>query len=42
MSFLDDNGTSLTGIVDVTAHSRSLFQESENEEHKNIDAFILK
>ena len=36
MSFLNNNGTSLTGIVDVTAHSISLFQENENEEPKNI------
>ena len=28
------NGPSLTGIIDVTAHSISLFQE--NEPHKNI------
>ena len=41
MSFLNNNGTSLTGIVDVTAHSISLFQESE--EPKNIeDIFIPK
>ena len=43
MSFLNNNGTSLTGIVDVTAHSISLFQENENEEPKNIvDIFIPK
>ena len=35
MSFLNNNGTSLTGTVDVTAHSISLFQE--NEEPKNIE-----
>ena len=41
MSFLKNNVTSLTGIVDVTAHSISLFQE--NEELKNIeDIFIPK
>ena len=41
MSFLRNNGTSLTGIVDVTAHSISLFQE--NEEPKKIeDIFIPK
>ena len=40
-SFLNTHGTSLTGIVDVTAHSISLFQE--NEEPKNIeDIFIPK
>ena len=42
MSFLNNNGTSLTGIVDVTAHSISLFQENENEEPKNIDIFTPK
>ena len=43
MSFLNNNGTSLTGIVDVTAHSISLFQEHENEPPKNIiDIFIPK
>ena len=43
MYFLNNNGTSLTGIVDVTAHSISLFQEIENEEPKNIiDMFIPK
>ena len=43
MSFLNNNGTSLTGIIDVTAHSISLFQETENEEPKNIvDIFIPK
>ena len=35
------NGTSLTGIIDVTAHNISLFQE--NEPPKNIkDIFIPK
>ena len=35
------NGPSLTGIIDVTAHSISLFQE--NEEPQNIkDIFIPK
>ena len=43
MSFLNSNGTSLTGVVDVTAHSISLFQENENEPPKNItDIFIPK
>ena len=27
------NGTSLTGIIDVTAHSISLFQEDEPPKH---------
>ena len=41
MSFLTNNGTSLTGVVDVTAHSISLFQENENEPLRNInDIFI--
>ena len=41
MSFLNYNGTSLTGVVDVAAHSISLFQENENEPPKNnIDIFI--
>ena len=41
-SFLNPhNGTSLTGIVDITANSISLFQD--NEEPKNItDIFIPK
>ena len=41
-SFLNPRNTlSLTGIIDVTAHSISLFQE--NEEPKNInDMFIPK
>ena len=41
-SFLNqNNGPSLTGIIDVTAHSISLFQE--NEQPKNInDIFIPK
>ena len=43
MSFLKNNGASLTGIVDVTAHSISLFQENEKEEPNNIiDIFIPK
>ena len=41
MSFLNNNGTSLTGIVDVTAHSISLFQENENEEPKNIIGIFI-
>ena len=28
-SFLNTNGTSLTGIIDVTAHSISLFEEEK-------------
>ena len=36
MSFLNNSGTSLTGI-DVTAHSISLFQENENEPPKNVN-----
>ena len=42
-SFLNphNNGPSLTGVIDVTAHSISLFQE--NEPPKNIeDIFIPK
>ena len=42
-AFLDphNNGPSLTGVIDVTAHSISLFQE--NEPPKNInDMFIPK
>ena len=42
-SFLNphNNGPSLTGVIDVTAHSISLFQE--NAPPKNIeDMFILK
>ena len=40
-SFLNPhNGTSLTGVIDLTVHSISLFQE--NEEPQNIkDTFIL-
>ena len=35
------NGTSLTGVIDITAHSISLFQE--NEEPQNIkDTFLNK
>ena len=41
MPFLNNNGTSLTGIVDVTAHSISLFQESEEPKHIE-DIFIPK
>ena len=36
MFFLNNNGTSLAGIIDVTAHNISLFQENENEPPKNI------
>ena len=41
-SFLNPhNGTSLTGVIDLTAHSISLFQE--NEEPQNIkDTFMNK
>ena len=41
-SFLNPNtGTSLTGVVDLTAHSISLFQE--NEPPQNIkDTFVNK
>ena len=40
-SFLNPhNGTSLTGVIDLTVHSISLFQE--NEEPQNIkNTFIL-
>ena len=32
-----NNGPSLTGVIDITAHSISLFQESEEPQHiKNI------
>ena len=41
MPFVNNNGTSLTGIIDATAHSISLFQENENEPPKDInDIFI--
>ena len=33
------NGTSLTNIIDVTAHSISLFQE--NEQPKNINEICI-
>ena len=40
-AFLNNNGPSLTGVIDVTAHRISLFQE--NEPPKNIiDTFIPK
>ena len=39
-SFLNTHGTSLTGIVDITANSISLFQD--NGQPKNIDIFIHK
>ena len=41
-SFLNPhNGTSLTGVIDLTAHSISLFQE--NEQPQNIiDIYIPK
>ena len=40
-SFLNphNNGPSLTGIIDVTAHSISVFQE--NEEPKNINGIFI-
>ena len=43
-SFLNPhNGASLTGIIDVTAHSISLYDEDGNEEPTNIkDIFIPK
>ena len=34
------NGTSLTNIIDVTAHSKSLFQE--NGQPKDINDIYLK
>ena len=36
-----NNGPSLTGIIDVTAHSISLFQENESPKHIK-DIFIPK
>ena len=40
-SFLNNNATSLTGIIDLTARNISIFQE--NEPPKNIiDIFIPK
>ena len=41
MSFLNNNGTSLVGIVDITAHSISIFQENENEEPENIVGIFI-
>ena len=39
-SFLNPhNGTSLTGIIDITAHSISLFQE--NAPPKNIEGILI-
>ena len=35
---LNNNGPSLTGVIDAAAHSISLFQE--NAPPKNIDIFI--
>ena len=40
-SFLNNNGTSLTGIIDLTAHNISIFQENEPPKH-TIDIFIPK
>ena len=41
-SFLNPrNGTSLTNIVDVTAHSISLYQENE-QPNKNMACLYLK
>ena len=40
-AFLNNSGPSLTGVIDITAHSISLFQE--NEEPQNIkNIFIPK
>ena len=36
----NNNGPSLTGVIDITAHSISLFQE--NEPNNIIDTFIPK
>ena len=33
------NGASLTNIIDVTAHSTSLFQE--NEQHNDINGMLI-
>ena len=43
-SFLNPhNGTSLTGVVDITAHSMSLYDETVSKELENIKCmFILK
>ena len=38
-SFLNTHGTSLTGIVDITANSISLFQD--NGPPKNIEAIFI-
>ena len=35
------NGSSVTGIIDATAHSISLFQENEQPKDTN-DVFILR
>ena len=32
-SFLSHNGTSLTGVVDITAHSLSTFQDEYEAKH---------
>ena len=41
-SFLNPhNGTSLTGVVDLTAHSISLFQENESPQNTK-DTFMNK
>ena len=36
---LNNNGPSLTGVIDVTAHSISLFQE--NSQPKNIEDIFI-
>ena len=43
-SFLNPhNGTSLTGVIDLTAHTVSLYDENVSEEPENIrDMFIPK
>ena len=43
-SFLSPhNGTSLTGVIDITAHSISLYDETVSKEPENIkDIFIPK
>ena len=36
------NGTSLTGVIDIAAHSRSLFQENDEPPQNIKDTFIPK
>ena len=38
-AFLNNNGPPLTGVVDIAAHSRSLFQQ--NEEPQNIQNIFI-